>query len=106
MYKISRPQTYLLISLALSIHLTILKHIEVFGAKPDMLLLVVIFLGLFLGPARGLESGLTAGFLEDIFTVDIFWVNTLILGAVGLLAGILKMKFYKESKIKPTTSIF
>lgn len=106
MYKITRPHIYLIVLTALFIHLTILRHIKIFGARPDILLLFVIFFGLFLGPARGLESGLVAGFLEDIFTVDIFWVNTLIFGTVGFLAGVLKMKFYKESKMTQLLLVF
>ena len=106
MLKVKRVHIYSILILALAIHLTILNHINIFGAKPDLVLALVIFFGLFLGGRMGLESGLVAGFLEDILTLDIFWANTFILGITGLLAGALNTKFFKESKITQTLLVF
>ena len=106
MHKIKRPHICLIILAASFIHLTVLNYIKILGAVPDILLLFVVFFGLFLGPRMGFESGLAAGFLEDIFSVGIFWVNTLIFGAVGLLAGVTKMKFFKESKLTQALLVF
>lgn len=101
-----RVNVYLILLPVLFLHLTVLNYIKIFDAKPDLMLALVIFFGLFGGWRMGLEAGLAAGFLEDIFTLDIFWINTFILGITGILAGGLKTKFFKESKITQTFFVF
>ena len=97
MHKISRVQTYLILLVALILQAGALNSIEIFGAKPDLMLMSVIFFGLFLGSGSGLESGLMAGFLKDIFAFDFFFANTLTLGLTGLIVGLASNKFFKES---------
>jgi len=96
-YKIRRIQIYLIILLALSLQTGALSYIKVLGVKPDLMLISVIFFGLFLGSGAGLESGLVAGILKDIFAFDFFFANTLTLGLTGLIAGLVRNKFFKES---------
>jgi len=97
-YKINRPGIYLVILAALFIHLTILGRIMIFGAKPDLMLICVVFFALFLGPAAGFEAGLIAGLSCDLFALDFFWINTLAYAATGLAAGLLSAMVSKESK--------
>lgn len=98
MYKINRSQIYLVMILALFIHLTMLDHIKVFGARPDLILIAVVFFGLFSGPERGLEAGVLGGLLCDIFSLDFFGINALVLGIAGFVAGALSTAVFKESK--------
>ena len=98
MYKIARIQIYLILIAALFLQGGILNYIKIFGAKPDLLLMLVIFFGLFLGPAAGLESGLVAGLLKDIFALDFLWINVFILGMTGFIVGAINTQFFKESK--------
>jgi len=97
-YKIARLQIYLILCAALFLQGSILNYAEIFGARPDLLLILVVFFGLFLGPAAGLESGLAAGLLKDIFALDFLWINAFILGMTGFLAGAVNTQFFKESK--------
>lgn len=97
MYKIGRPNIYFILLAVLLLNLTILNHIRIFGAKPDLMLICVIFFGMFLGTGAGLESGLVGGALTDIFTLDFFGINMFVFGTTGLLAGILSAKFSRES---------
>ncbi len=106
MYKISRFHIYLMIILALLIHLTVLNRIRVFGSAPDLGLVLVIFFGLFLGEGAGLESGLVSGFLRDIFALDYFGINTCLMGIVGLMAGLLANKFAKDTRVTQLTLVF
>ena len=99
MRKISRFRIYGLLFLAFIIHLTILGRVRIFGAEPDIMLSCVLFFGIFLGPRFGLETGIAAGLLKDIYSFDIFGANTLIFAITGLLAGAVRTKFFKESKI-------
>ncbi len=98
MYKIGRTQIYLILLAALALQAGPLGYVRISGARPDILLACVVFFGLFLGPAAGFESGLAAGLLKDIFALDFFWINALILGVTGLFAGGVSAKFFKESK--------
>lgn len=93
-----RLHIYFLLLSALLIHLTVLSHIRLFGAAPDLMLIIVIFFGLFFGPGSGLECGLAAGILKDIFTPGFFGMNTAACAVTGLAAGVLNDKFYKESR--------
>lgn len=98
MYKISRLQIYFILALGLLLHLTVLDRIMIFGAKPDLMLIPVIFFGFFLGRNAGLESGFVAGLSKDLFALDIFGINTLIFAITGFLAGLLGTQFSRESK--------
>lgn len=102
----NRFGAYLLILAALFMHLTVLNNIRVSGVEPDLILLCVIFFALFFGPRSGLETGLVAGALRDIFTFDIFGVNAFVLGMTGLAIGILNDRLLKESRMTRTMLIF
>lgn len=93
----TRFSIYSLIGLALLLQLTLLNYLKLFGSKPDLILILVVFFGLFLGPSAGIETGLAAGFLEDIFVTDIFGINALALGLAGLIAGLISTKVYREA---------
>ncbi|MDD5428527.1 MAG: rod shape-determining protein MreD [Candidatus Omnitrophica bacterium] len=98
MYKIARIQIYLILATALFLQGGAVNYVAISGAKPDLPLMAVIFFGLFLGPAAGLESGLAAGLLKDIFALDFFWINTITLGLTGFVIGAINTQFFKESK--------
>ena len=98
MYKIKRLQIYLIVAISVLLQIGVLNRLNIFGVKPDVILTSVIFLSLFLGPSGGLESGIAAGLLTDIFAFDFFWINTFILGITGLLVGSSSGNFFKESK--------
>ncbi|MCX5686287.1 MAG: rod shape-determining protein MreD [Candidatus Omnitrophica bacterium] len=97
MYKINRFQIYLIILAVLVLQAGILNSIKIFGAKPDLVLISVIFFALFFGSGAGLESGLIAGFLQDLFAFDFFFANTLTLGLTGFIAGLISNNFFKDS---------
>lgn len=97
MYKISRFQIYLVILVALILQAGILSSIKVFGAKPDIVLISVVFFALFFGSGAGLESGLLAGFLQDLYAFDFLFANTLTLGLTGFIAGSISGKLFKDS---------
>jgi rod shape-determining protein MreD len=105
-YKVNRFHIYLALVLALFAHVTLLNYFKIFGAKPDLLLICVVFFGFFLGGRLGLETGIAAGFLMDMFTLDAFGVNALVLGTTGFLVGALNTKFFRESKMTQIFIVF
>jgi rod shape-determining protein MreD len=103
---VTRLRIFIILALALVIHMTVLGYLNIFGAKPDLLLALTIFFALFLGGRMGLETGIMAGFLKDIFSFDVFGVNMFVLGITGLLVGMLNTKFYKESRMTQVGIVF
>ncbi|MBN2452777.1 MAG: rod shape-determining protein MreD [Candidatus Omnitrophica bacterium] len=97
MHTIGRLQIYFILALALLLQVTVLRHIAIFGVRPDLLVMLAVFFGLFLGPGRGLETGIVAGALADLFALDFFGIHIFIFGLTGLLAGILGTKFSRDS---------
>ncbi len=106
MHKVNRVYIYLALILALFVHITFLNYIKIFSAKPDLLLICVVFFGFFLGGRIGLETGIVAGFLKDMFTLDAIGVNAFVLGAAGFLVGVLNTKFFRESKVTQALLVF
>jgi len=97
MPSLNRPVMYASIALFLIIHLVLLNRIEIAGAKPDILLALVVFVGLFFGSGAGLEAGIAAGLGKDIFAFDYFGANAFLLGLVGVIAGAVNTKIFRES---------
>ncbi|MBN1526729.1 MAG: rod shape-determining protein MreD [Candidatus Omnitrophica bacterium] len=98
MHTLGRVPVYATILAALFFQLALGRYIAIAGAQPDLVLVFVIFFSVFLGGGRGLETGVVAGFMKDIFSVDVFGTNALVLGVTGLAAGYLSAKFFRESK--------
>lgn len=91
---------------AFFLHLTVLNFIKAYGSTPDLLLICVVFFGLFLGSNAGLESGIVAGILRDMLSLDYFGINTLILALTGFLAGVISANFSKESRLAQFLLVF
>jgi rod shape-determining protein MreD len=79
--------------------MTVLGSIRVFGAAPDLGAMLVIFIAIFFGWGYSLEAGFVFGLLKDIYSLDIFGVNTVSLALTGLIAGTLSNKLIKESRL-------
>ena len=97
MPSLNRPLMYASIALLLIIHLVLLGRIEIAGAKPDLLLVLVVFVGLFFGSGAGLEAGIAAGLGKDMFAFDYFGTNAFLMGLVGVVAGAINTKIFRES---------
>lgn len=106
MYKVNRITIYITLLFAFFLQVSVLNYLKVFGAGPDLVLGAVIFFGLFLGPAAGLESGIFAGFLKDLFALDFFGINIFIFGVTGLMSGVLNTKFFRDSKLTQLVLVF
>jgi len=105
-HKVRRLHIYLALAAALAIHLTFLNKLMIFGARPDLILIVVVFFALFRDWRMGLELGLISGLLKDLFAFDLFGVNTLVLGVVGFSAGVMNAKLFRESRMTQFISVF
>lgn len=69
------------------------------GVKPNLIIIFVLFIGLFTNRILGLSYGVIFGLLLDIFINKKIGISAIMLGIVGLLGGILDKNFSKDSKI-------
>ncbi len=83
--------------LAVFIQNTVLDSLQLFGIKPDLVFVLVIFSALLRGQKEGALTGFVAGFLMDIAAGSYFGLNALALLAAGYLAGIMQTALYKDN---------
>ncbi len=104
--KVNRLSLYTILIAAFILQLTVLGRIRILDAKPDLLLLLTAFFGIFYGWGAGLEAGFVSGLLKDIFSTDISGINTLTLSITGLVIGFFIPKFFKESRVTQVFLVF
>jgi len=102
----NRYSLYITLIAAFLIQFLFLDHIKIAGAKPDLLVLLVVFFALFFGPGTGAEAGFVSGLFKDTYSLDIFGVNSILLSLTGLIAGTLSPKLFKESKLTQGLLVF
>ncbi len=64
---------------------------------PDLVLLIVIFTGMFRGSAEGGLMGLAAGFLRGCFSVNTFVLDLFLFPVVGLVSSVMPRLFYRQN---------
>jgi rod shape-determining protein MreD len=64
---------------------TILNYVNIFNAKPDLLLISVIIASLFFKPRWAISLSIFSGVLKDIFSVNVFGINTILFFLWSLL---------------------
>ena len=94
-----RAVLYLTLFIIFFIDLFIFERFRIFGVKPELLLIAVLFFGFNFGIARGIEVGVVSGILRDIFSVGYFGISIISFSLAGFIAGCLKDKLFKESFI-------
>jgi len=95
----SRTVIYITLFILFFLELVTLNKLRFFGVRPELLLIFTIFFGFHFGIARGLEIGLVCGLLKDTFGMANLGINIFSFLLVGLLAGFLKNKIFKENFI-------
>jgi rod shape-determining protein MreD len=102
----TRPRIYAILFLFVAIEVSVLDWAQISGAKPDLVLILVMFAGLFLGPSRGLETGIAGGILKDLFSAGLFGMNAFVFGLTGFLIGVLNNSFFRESDMNRFFLVF
>ncbi len=95
----------LFLVVTLVVQTTVLPLIAVAGARPDLLLLVVVSAGLLLGREHGVGMGFFAGLLQDLASGNVFGVNVLSKTAAGYVAGLVEQKVFKENVLLPLLAV-
>ena len=67
---------------------TIIHSFPIGGRVPDVILVIVFLTGLWRGQIEATALGLVLGFLQDIFSGTMGWVNLMTKPLIGLSVGI------------------
>ena len=80
--------------LTLIFQASLINFISLGPCRPDCILLLVIFFGLYNGIKQGMLFGIIAGLFVDSLSSGILGINSLIYGGTGFIAGILQERVY------------
>ena len=87
MLSVPRAKIPLVLLLFLVLHLTVLDHLRVGGAAPDVMLLLAIAGGVVGGPQLGALLGFAAGLTLDLFLETPLGLSALVFCLVGYAVG-------------------
>lgn len=97
MYRIGRGRLYITLIITLLLESTFLNLVSIGNIRPNLILILVIFIGLHSDWRESLEAGMVGGLLRGIASTDPIGMNLIILGLCGLFASYCKNKVYKEN---------
>lgn len=78
---------------------TLFSKLTLWGAKPDLLLILTIYIAFLKGVKKGAFVGIVLGLLEDLFMAKYIGLNALAKGLVGFVIGFLEKRMYKDNFI-------
>lgn len=91
---------------AVLLQTTVLPHLRLFGAAPDLVLVVTIAMGLLEGPVAGAVTGAAGGLFADLILTRITGVMGLTYLLVGYTVGTIRPYVQSTSVLVPVTGIF
>lgn len=86
----ARAKVPLILLLFLVVELTVLDHLRVFGAGPDIMLLLAVVAGIVGGPRVGALLGFAAGIILDLFLETPMGLSALVFCLLGYAVGSLQ----------------
>lgn len=69
------------------------------GVKPNLFVILVLFLGLFAGKRVGISLGVILGIILDLLIGKKVGITGIMLGVVGIIGGYFDKNFSKESRL-------
>lgn len=75
------------------------------GVKPNLLVILVLVTGLFIGRRAGIIFGVLFGISLDFFIGKSIGISGVMLGIIGFIGGYLDKSFSKDSRITMITMI-
>ncbi|MFH1552635.1 MAG: rod shape-determining protein MreD [Candidatus Omnitrophota bacterium] len=101
MYKIKkRVFLYGLLMFSVLAQVILMKRVAWF---PDIILLMVVFAGIFRGGIEAAVLGLVAGLLRGLFSPETLPIDIFIFPAVGVISSVMTRMFYRQN---PAAQIF
>ena len=94
------------IFLSLLAQTTVLAELPHQIAKPDLLLILIVYCGLYSTPLAGATLAFLSGYMMDIFSGSIFGIHAFSKTAIFFLTILVKDRFYRESHLFQAGAIF
>jgi rod shape-determining protein MreD len=82
---------------AMVIQTSILQYLHLEGSKPDLILIIVVYLGLIKGSDVGCVSGFFFGLVEDVYSGMSLGSNALTKTIIGFFCGLVGKRLYTQS---------
>ncbi len=95
-----------LIFLSLVVQTTALAELPHQLAKPDLLLILIVYFGLYKNPFPGAILAFLSGYMMDIFSGSIFGVHTFSKTTIFFLTILIRDRFYVKSPLFQAGAIF
>lgn len=90
----------------IALHTTVLERLSIWGAKPDLLLALVVYCSLLWGPVAGTIMGFTLGLMQDAQSHHDLGLNALAKAAVGYAVSHTWEALDKESVYSQMAVVF
>jgi rod shape-determining protein MreD len=81
------------IALALALQTTLARFVVAGTAALDLVLVVVVYVALTMGPVTGLLAGSVAGIIQDALSSGVIGIGGLAKSIVGFVAGVIGQQF-------------
>ena len=78
----------ILIAIALLVQSSFFGRFDVFGVRPDLAMLVLLFIAFSSHPVESILYGFLIGFLQDVYSPEYLGFNSLTMSIMGFLLGI------------------
>jgi len=88
----------LLLLIAFILQFTLVHYIEIYGYRPDLLLIVLVSFSLRKGPNWGMTIGFTVGLIQDYVSAQLIGLAALSKTIAGFVAGNLRGKFAESTQ--------
>ena len=82
---------------AMVVQTSLLRYVSIGGIRPDLVLIIVVYLGLVKGPDMGSLGGFFFGLFEDAFSGTFLGPNALSKTIIGFLCGLVGKRLYTQS---------
>lgn len=96
MHRVNIFATSILIICAGLIQAAAFDHISLFGVKPDLLLIITIFLSLSSPKGQAIKTAAAAGFIKDITSSSVLGSNAVSFLLMAVFMNYHQRKFYRE----------
>jgi rod shape-determining protein MreD len=93
--------TVLTMAICILLQSTILGRIAIRGVRPDLALIVLIFVSMRRGAMVGQVSGFATGFLEDLMNVSPLGFHSLLRTVIGYVYGLLSGNVFIDPFLMP-----
>jgi rod shape-determining protein MreD len=93
--------TILVLVICILLQSTIFRYIALRGVRPDLALLVLVFVSMRRGSMVGQVSGFATGFLEDLMNVSPLGFHSLLRTVIGFLYGLLSGNVFIDPFLMP-----